>query len=49
MRQRALARRETDTEHRHRVQENAMKLLEGRPDLRLALWQQRQEQDQLTA
>lgn len=45
MRQRALARRETDTEHRHRVQDNAAKLLAGRPDLRLALWQQRKEQD----
>lgn len=45
-RQRQLASAQSAaTEHRHRVQDDAAKLLAGRPDLRLALWQQRQEQD----
>jgi hypothetical protein len=33
------------TARRHKVQDDAMKLLAGRPDLRLALWHQRQAQD----
>lgn len=44
-RQRQLTSKSAATQHRHRVQDDAAKLLAGRPDLRLALWQQRQEQD----
>lgn len=44
-RQRQVASKSAATEHRHRVQDDAAKLLAGRPDLRLALWRQRQEQD----
>ena len=34
-----------ETQRRHKVQDDAAKLLAGRPDLRLALWRQRQDQD----
>lgn len=41
----AQSRRELETARRHDVQDQALEQLEGRPDLRLALWRQREYQD----